>query len=100
VSSNADVLGATINGKKIERSNIPKQRGLGLLYYAPPKEGIALALEITSNGPLTIGLTDQSYELPASLMKSLNSRPDYMIPTPFPFNPYGDSTVVSRSFTF
>jgi len=100
VSANVDVLEATINGKQIDHSSIPQQRGLGLLYYAPPKEGIPLALEIRSSGPLTIGLTDQSYELPASLMKSLNARPDYMMPTPFPFNPYGDSTVVSRSFTF
>jgi len=101
VSSNTDVTQATVNGKPIEQANIPQHRGLGLLYYAPPKEGIVLSLEIRSSGhPMTIGLTDQSYELPAVLMKSLKARPSYLIPTPFPFNPYGDSTVVSRSFTF
>lgn len=103
LESATDVIGASVNGKYIENSQRPArsdQDPWGVFYYAPPAEGIDLDLQVRSSQPLKLRVTDQSFELPASLTASFKPRPDDKIPTAYPFNPYGDATIVSKRFAF
>jgi hypothetical protein len=118
VESDTEVTGATINGKHIvpQVSTIqpalqvpgPQMGGRmgemrrppwGFSYYAPPEGGIDLALETKSREGVRIRVMEQSFGLPESLLKALNPKPDYMMPTPYPFSPYADSTLVSKYFS-
>lgn len=100
----AQVSAAELNGTVLPpnaaRRPPGSARGWTLFYFAAPPEGFELSLTTSTTSPVKIVLVDQSYELPASLTASLKPRPDYMIPTPYPYNPFGDSTFVTRSFTF
>jgi hypothetical protein len=93
-----------VNGKQIDNSQMPAQsdpnRLWRLLYYAPPAEGIDLDLQVRASQPLKLRVQDQSFELPASLTASFKPRPADKIPTAYPFNPFGDATIVSKSFAF
>jgi hypothetical protein len=104
VASATDVIGASVNGKQIENSQLAAndERGpWGFFYYAPPAEGIDLDLQVRSSSePFKLRVTDQTFELPASLTVSFKPRPADRIPTAYPFNPYGDATIVSKHFTF
>jgi hypothetical protein len=104
LESATEVIGASVNGKRIENSQMPAQsdpnRPWQLLYYAPPAEGIDLDLEIGPSQPLKLRVMDQSFELPASLTASIKPRPADKIPTAYPFNPFGDATLVSKRFAF
>lgn len=98
---------ALVNGRKIEEPDArPAQGGQqqqgawGFEYYAPPPEGIELSLTLPAGRGLKVRIVDRSFELPAGPGLSYSRRPDYMIPTPFPYDPYGDSTFVHKSFTF
>jgi len=71
-----------------------------LLYYAPPAEGIDLDFQIRPSQPLNIRVMDQSFELPASLLASFKPRPPDKIATAYPFNPFGDATIVTKRFNF
>jgi Peptidase family M28 len=102
--SPTEVIGASVNGKQIENSQLAAQtdpaRVWRLFYYAPPAEGIDLDLRIRPSQPLKLRVQDQSFELPASLTAAFKPRPADKIPTAYPFNPLGDATIVSKSFTF
>lgn len=94
IDSNAEVPRATINGKPIESR--PGGRWT-LRYFAVPQEGIEVTLEIKSFEPLTIRATDMSYGLPEIPGFTPGSRPDHLMPSPFP---YSDSALVTKSYTF
>lgn len=104
IESPTDVIGASVNGKHIDNSQMPApsdpNRAWRLLYYGPPPEGIDLDLEVRPSQPLKLRVIDQSFELPASLTAALKPRPADKIPTAYPFNPFGDATIVTRSFAF
>jgi len=104
LESATDVIGASVNGRQIENSHMAAQHDPNqpweLLYYAPPAEGIDLNLEIRPSQPLNIRVRDQSFELPASLLASFKPRPPDKIPTAYPFNPFGDATIVTKRFAF
>ena len=104
IESATDVLGATVNGKQIDNSQrsgpYDPNRPWRLFYYAPPAEGVELNLDIRPGQPLKLKVLDQSFELPAALTANFKPRPADKIPTPYPFNPYGDATMITRSFAF
>lgn len=104
LESETEVVGASVNGKPIEHSQMAAQsdpnRQWRLFYYGPPAEGIELNLDIRSSQPLKLRVMDQSFELPASLTASFKPRPDDKMPTAYPYNPYGDATMVSKTFAF
>jgi hypothetical protein len=96
-----EVLQAAINGKRLENVSARKpdelKNGWGFDYYAPPGEGIELALEVKSAAPLKVKVVDESYGLPEISGRAYRTRPDDLMPSMFP---YSDSTLVSKSFTF
>ena len=101
--SATEVIGASINGKQIENSQVLQydpNRPWQLAYYGPPAEGIDLDLQLRPSQPLKIRVMDQSFELPASLTAAFKPRPADKIPTAYPFNPFGDATMVSKRFEF
>lgn len=101
VDSNTEVLAAVVNGKRIANNNTPAHiepgNRWGLNYFALPKEGIELTLEVKSSQPLKIRAVDQSDGLPEIPGRSFKGRPNDMMPIPFGVS---DSTLVSKSFTF
>jgi len=118
VESDTEIIGATINGKHVVPQVSTMQPPLqlpgppmggrmgemrrppwGFSYYAPPEEGIELALETKSHESVRIRVFEQSFGLPESLLKALKAKPDYMMPAPYPFSPYADSTLVSKYFS-
>ncbi|MEJ6486177.1 M20/M25/M40 family metallo-hydrolase [Nostoc punctiforme UO1] len=95
-----EVLGATVNGKKIDNqadnstiSGIP----WGLHYFALPQERINLTLIVKQSQPLKLIVIDQSDGLPEIPNKFFQKRPNYMMPTGFGIS---DSTLVSKSYSF
>lgn len=104
IESQAKILGATLGGKPLAvletNSDSGPQTPWGFFYYAPPVEGVELTINLKASEPLKIRVEDQSFELPEPHRANYKPRPDYMIPTPFPYNVYGDSTFVSKHFTF
>ena len=104
LESATDVIGASVNGRQIENSQMSAQHDPNqpweLLYYAPPAEGIDIEFEIRPSQPFNIRVRDQSFELPASLLASFKPRPADKIPTAYPFNPFGDATIVTKRFAF
>src|ERR1043165_297363 len=77
-------------------------RGLkwAVSFHAPPPEGFVVGFEIKSPEPIKIRVVDQTYDLPPALMPSYRPAPDYMMPTPYPFDQFSGATFVSKSFTF
>lgn len=71
-----------------------------VFYYGPPPEGVEMTLKIKSGQPVKLKVRDQSFTLPQELTARLKPRPSYMIPTPYTFNPFGDATIMSKSFSF
>jgi hypothetical protein len=103
VNAGTEVLGALINGKRIQNQatlshGSPEPRW-DLRYRALPKEGISLTLQIRSSHPLELRVVEQSYGLPVIPGTSFRPRPDDMMPTPFGFG-LSDATLVSKSFAF
>jgi hypothetical protein len=101
LDSATEVLGASVNGKRIDNKPASSSSGnrnqWDLRYYAVPREGIEMDLEIRSGAPLTLRVVDQTYGLPVALEKTWKVRPENIIAAPLPYN---DSTFVSKSFTF
>jgi hypothetical protein len=97
------VLQATLNGKQINNNQTSNNNQLinawGLHYFAPPKTGIELTLAVKSTQSIKIQVVNQSDGLPKIPGQSFTTRPDYMMPTAFGYG-VGDSTLVSKSFTF
>jgi hypothetical protein len=113
IESDTEIIGVEINHKRVEEKAKSMRGGptmmmppggrknrWELVYYAPSTEGLEISLATKSSQPITIRVVDQSYGLPESLAQSIQARPDYMMPTPYPFTPYTDTTLVSRSFSF
>lgn len=119
IESETEITGATINGKHTAMPSGPSMSQMqapigpmgpggqpgqmprprwGFSYYAPPEQGIDVALETKSHEPIRVRVVEQSYGLPEELMKSLKPRPDYIIPTPFPYSLYSDSTLLNKRF--
>lgn len=125
IESDTEITGATINGKHTATSSSASapqmqmagpgfgprmqvgqsgQMGQmqrprwGFSYYAPSEHGIDVALETRSHEPVRVRVVEQSYGLPEALLKSLRPRPDDMMPTPYPYSLYSDSTLVSKRF--
>ena len=103
LESATQILGASVNGKSIPNSKVVQldpDQPWQLAYYGPPAEGIDLDLQLPPAQPIKFRVVDQSFELPASLTASHKARPADKIPTAYPFNPYGDATMVSKTFAF
>jgi len=101
VDSASKVRLATMNGAEAnlrnERTQAAGQLQRVLTYLAIPKEGLELTLETEPSTLVKITVMDQSYgfpEIPGSTFKNM---PDSIMPLPFT---YGNSTLVSSSFTF
>ncbi len=104
LASATKILGAAVNGKQISSdtrtaANDATERW-GFRYFGVPSNGIELLLRIAPGVPLTLRVVDQTYALPDVLVGPARARPDYMMATPFPYSPYNDSTLVSKSFSF
>jgi len=101
VESDAEVQAIQVNGKRVDYSGMPGrtrgQKNWGMRYYGLPAEGIELSLEMTSAEPLKIRVVDQSYGFPEAAIASRQARPANIIPAPYPF---GEATLVTKSFTF
>ncbi len=101
VDSNTEVLAAAVNGKRIGNNDIPAhiepRNQWGLHYFAFPKEGIELTLEVKSSQPLEIRAVAQSDGLPEIPGISFRTRPNDMMPNPNGFG-VSDSTLVSKSW--
>jgi len=100
-----EILGALVNGKKVpaeRQAAAPAGRagGWSLRYYGLPEGGVEVSLQAKSSRPVRLQVVDQTYGLPAALTASHPERPDYMMPAPFGFSPYSDSTLVGKSFAF
>jgi peptidase M28-like protein len=89
-----EVLEAAVNGKRLPNN---PENGLALRYYALPQEGIELALQVKASEPVKIRAVDMSYGLPEIPGAPYRARPDYIIPS---IQPFSDSTLVSKTFTF
>jgi MFS family permease len=70
-------------------------RYLRLTYYAPPAEGIEVALAISAGEPLQLNIEDESYGLPAQL--GLQPRTEAMMPKP---TRRTDRTTIRTTFQF
>src|SRR6185312_6928500 len=104
LQSGTKILGAAVNGKQISSDNKTAANNArerwGLRYFGVPINGIELLLQIAPGVPLKLRVVDQTYALPNGLVGPARARPDYMMATPFPYSPYSDSTLVSKSFSF
>jgi Peptidase family M28 len=98
IESEVKIMKAEINGEQIAPitpSENPVPRW-GLRYYAFPKEGLELALKVSSGTVVRLKVVDQTYQLPEIPGFVIKPRPDHMIPG---MTIYSDSTLVSKSFT-
>jgi hypothetical protein len=81
-----EVVGAEVNGRRVEnrgaRGRSPSS--WGLQFWAPPKEGFDLILELKGAGRLPLKVVEQSYELPEIPGMTVRPRPDYIVPSTFP----------------
>lgn len=101
VDSPAEMLGAMLNGKQIDKGNAPatmnRRKQWSLRYYAVPAEGIELTMEMRLTEPLRLRVVDQSYGLPEIEGQPFGARPDNIIPATMLYN---NTTMVSKTFTF
>ncbi|HEX8709305.1 MAG TPA: M28 family metallopeptidase [Pyrinomonadaceae bacterium] len=108
MDSETEVLGSVVNGKRIDPRGGQRQQAAaaggrnpwGLRYYGLPAEGIEVALDVRASQPVRLKVVDQTYGLPAELLAPFQARPENFMPAPFAFSPYGDSTLVGKSFAF
>ena len=99
VQINGEVLGAAVDGKRLDSNTAASapQKSWSLIYLAPPKEGIELALETKAVPPLTLRLVDESYGLPQLNGVTFTNRPSHMMPAPFLRS---DISLVSQNYSF
>ncbi len=101
LNSNAELYAVVINGKSVDYSKSPVRVSDGkrwaLRYFALPREGIDLSLEVKASEPLKFSVLDQSYGLPQIPGAPLRPRPDDLIPVSAA---YSDATLVSKNFVF
>jgi hypothetical protein len=96
----SDLRNVLIDGKSIadETNNFSIRPGVAwiLSYFAFPKEGVELVLDVAA-APLNMHVLDWTYELPQTPGTGISARPDNYIPSPLPFS---DATIVSKTLTF
>jgi hypothetical protein len=98
VDSGTTVVEATINGKRIEMTELSGQSGNWALNYCnPPRDGIDLILKVKLTGMLELSVVDQSYDLPQAPGLAFKPRPENMMAANFPL---ADSTLISKKFSF
>jgi hypothetical protein len=101
LDSAAEVLSATVNGRKVVSGETASTNRLrnrwAMRYYAVPAEGVELLAEVKASQPITLRVVDQSYGIPEAPGMAYRPRPGDMIPAPSSFN---NSTLVSKSYTF
>jgi hypothetical protein len=97
---NLKLASLSVNGKRFAEENSDTAGNpagySALSYYALPKEGIELSLEIKSADPIELKFEDWSYGLPEIPARSYNRRPDYIIASPIQYN---DCAIVTKSIT-
>jgi Peptidase family M28 len=96
VQIDGEILGATVDGKRL-KSDPATQKNWSLLYLAPPPEGIELVLETRAAPPLTVRLVDESYGLPLRDGGTFADRPLHMMPAPY-FR--SDISLVIQNYSF
>jgi hypothetical protein len=94
IEPDAGIVSAQVNGKLINTGRDQRWR---IRYYGAGDEGIELALEVNSSNPVKIRAMDVSYGLPEAPGAKYGPRPENTIASP---QPYSDSTLVSKSFSF
>ena len=97
--SNMEVVAAEVNGSRIESNGAKgrSQSSWALQFWAPPKEGFDLVLEVKGAGPLPLKVIHQSYGLPEIPGTTVRPRPDYIIPSTFPNS---NLSLVTKSYEF
>jgi hypothetical protein len=94
--ANVEILKAEINGKRVERSGANgRSNSWALQFWAPPKEGFDLLLELKGARPLPLKVLEQSYGLPEIPGMTVRPRPDYIVPSTFPNSNF---SLVTKSY--
>lgn len=95
------VIGASVDGRALPDADAANWteygRPWGMQYYALPEEGVELVLRLKPGQPLKIQAVDRAYDFRELTGASFRPRPDDMMPVS---SIYGDSTFVTKSFTF
>jgi hypothetical protein len=92
-----EVLTAEVNGKRIENRSARGRStsSWSLQFWAPPKEGFDLVLEIKGARPLPLKIVEQSYGLPEIPETTIRPRPEHIVPSTFPNSNF---TLVTKSY--
>jgi len=101
LNSEAELYAVEVNGKRVDFKTpvgVGGDKRWGMRYYALPKEGVELSLQLKPKGPLKLSLFDQSHGLPQVAGAPLGPRPDDLMPAPHAA--YSDATLVSNVYTF
>lgn len=100
------LLNAAVNGKPLPlaaKRPVSNTSGpsWGMIYWAPPPQGIELTLTVTSGQPTSIRVIDSTIGLPELLGAAFTPRPDTVVPSPsIGIGGYSNTTMVSKRFTF
>lgn len=104
IGPRADVRSVAVNGKPavVDGANQPGPGEiLGLLYWALPKEGVELTLELTPAQPVRVLLVDRTDGLPDIPGTSFKPRPAPLMLAPsIGTAEFSDGVLVSKLFTF
>ena len=92
----AKVQEAAVNGRKIGGASASGVLSRGLVYTAPPEEGIVLNLEVKASDPLALKVVAVSPGLPEIRGSAIQPRPDDLMPSPM--LPFDSSTLVVKTF--
>ena len=87
------VISYTVNQKQMTND---RGQPWSFRYHGLRGDGVEMALKLISSAPVKLLVADQSYGLPHEFIP-FKPRPDWMMPS---FYPDGDTTLVSKSFTF
>jgi hypothetical protein len=98
----ANVVGAAVNGKRLDALAGARLPGWILNYWNPPSEGVELILEIKGTGPLTLTARAGTPGLPTIPGQTYRDRPPDTMPIAWnsPLVEQDRSTGVIKSFTF
>jgi hypothetical protein len=92
-----EVLRAEVNGRRVENSGARGRStsSWSLQFWAPPREGFDLVLEIKGARPLPLKVVEQSYGLPEIPGTAIRPRPEHIVPSSFPNSNF---TLVTKSY--
>lgn len=101
VSSEAETVRASVNGKEIKSDGagggFEFGADWGIRYYAPEAGGLELLLEMASGAPVKVHVVGVSSGLPDVPNTPVKNRPDDVMPAPY-LN--SSSTLVAKTFSF